>query len=251
MAEVIEFKQGGYRYIKGVFQYSAGVAAQPGYDIERVRLPHPLPLAEGFAAAAAFLTAAGRPLTAFCACELRSPAPFSEAGFTDFNKQYVTTLEIWGLYKDGINPVARTNVCPVYNAPEAPAMHAFSVTVPATAPARGTFIVAGGGEAQEGRANYRDTVVRLGDTSLEGMRDKVRYVAAEMERRLAALGFNWADAVSVQAYTMHDIGALMGEELIRRCGTDSIAWHFCRPPIINLEYEMDVRGAAREIVFQG
>jgi len=251
MAEVIAFNPGGYRYIKGVFQYSAGVAAQPGYEIERVRLARPLPLAAGFAAAEAYMKAAGRPTTAFCACELRSPAPFSETGFQDFNKQYVTTLENWGLYKDGINPVARTNVCPAYAPPAAPAMHAFSVTVPAKPGARASFIIAGGGEAQEGRANYRDTVVRLGDTSLNGMRDKLRYVVAEMEQRLAALGFNWADAVSVQAYTVHDIGAIMGEELIRRCGTDGIAWHFCRPPIVNLEYEMDVRGAAREIVIGG
>jgi len=250
MADIIDFPQGGYRYIKGVFQYSAGVAAQPGFEIERVRLPHPLPLAEGFAAAERYMKAVGRPTTSFCACELRSPAPFSETGFQDFNKQYVATLEQWGLYKDGINPVARTNVCPVVGAPAVPVLHAFSITTP-TQSKRPSFIIAGGGEAQEGRANYHDTIVRLGDTSLEGMRDKVRYVAAEMERRLAALGFGWADAISVQAYTMHDIGPLMIDELVRRCSTDCISWHLCRPPIVNLEYEMDVRGAAREVVFQG
>jgi hypothetical protein len=250
MAEVIAFAPGGYRYIKGVFQYSAGVAAEPGYEIERVRMPHPRPLAEGFAAAAAWIKAAGRPLTSFCACELRSPAPFSETGFTDFNRQYVTTLQQWGIYKDDINPVARTNVCPVYAPPSVPSMHAFSFTVPAALARRKTFIIAGGGEAKEGRPNYRDTIVRLGDTSPEGMRDKVRYVASEMEARLAALGFCWADAISVQAYTMHDLGPLLGEELVRRCGTDAIDWNFCRPPIVNLEYEMDVRGAAREAVLQ-
>ena len=37
MAEVISFAAGGYRYVKGVFQYSAGVAAEPGFEIERVR----------------------------------------------------------------------------------------------------------------------------------------------------------------------------------------------------------------------
>ena len=29
------FQAGGYRYIKAVFQYSGGVAAEPGYEIER------------------------------------------------------------------------------------------------------------------------------------------------------------------------------------------------------------------------
>ncbi len=35
------------------------------------------------------LKAAGRPLTAFAACELRSPAPFTEGGFRAFNETYV------------------------------------------------------------------------------------------------------------------------------------------------------------------
>jgi hypothetical protein len=69
MAEVITFAPGGYRYIKGPFQYSAGVAAEPGFEIERVHYIKPLRLAEGFAAIEAHLAAAGRPLTSFCACE--------------------------------------------------------------------------------------------------------------------------------------------------------------------------------------
>ena len=32
----IEFAPGGYRFIPGVFQYSAGVAALPGFRIERI-----------------------------------------------------------------------------------------------------------------------------------------------------------------------------------------------------------------------
>jgi hypothetical protein len=128
-------------------------------------------------------------------------------------------------------------------------MYAFSYTVPAKQATRRSFIIAGGGEAQEGRASYRETIVRLGDTSAAGMREKLRYVVGEMERRLSALGFGWADAISTQAYTVHDIGALVGEEIVRRgAANGGLAWHFCRPPIVDLEYEMDVRGAAREIV---
>ena len=37
MAEVIAFPAGGYRFIKGPFQYSAGVAADAGFEIERAR----------------------------------------------------------------------------------------------------------------------------------------------------------------------------------------------------------------------
>jgi hypothetical protein len=248
MAEVPVFTAGGYRYIKAVFQYSGGVAAESGYEIERARFPRPLPLAEGLAAAEAYLKSIGRPATAFAACELRSPAPFTEQGFFEFNKVYVGTLERWGIYRNGENPVARTNVCPEYHKPGAPSLYAFSYTVPTDKKA-GTFIVAGGGEAKEGNKTYRETIVSLGDASPAGMRAKVRYVVAEMEARLAALGFTWADAMSTQAYTVHDIGALVGPEIAARgAAQGGLAWHYCRPPIVDLEFEMDVRGAVRELV---
>lgn len=93
MSDVIAFKEGGYRYLKAVFQYSSGVAAEPGFAIERARLAKPLPLAEGFALVEKYLAGLGRPSTAFAACELRSAAPFTEQGFIDFNREYVKTLE--------------------------------------------------------------------------------------------------------------------------------------------------------------
>jgi len=249
MPQLPVFRAGGYRYIKAVFQYSGGVAAEPGFEIVRARLAKPVALADGFKAVEAQLKAAGRPLTAFCACELRSPAPFTEQGFLEFNKGYAATLERWGICKDGVNPVARTNVCPLFEPPAAPSLYAFSYTVAGAPGARGTFIVAGGGEAPEGKANYRDFIVRRGDTSPAGLREKVRYVVAEMERRLAALGFSWRDAIATQAYTVHDIGALVEAEIVRRgAAAGGLEWHHARPPIVDVDYEMDVRGAAREIV---
>jgi hypothetical protein len=247
LAEVIVFEPGGYRYIKGVFQYSAGVAAESGFAIVRARLSRPLPLIDGFALIESHLASIGRPTTAFCACELRSPEPFSEQGFVEFNRQYVQTLERWGLYREGENPVARTNVCPEFDRPAGPSLHAISYTVASDA-ARGSFIIAGGGEAKEGAGDYRDSTVRLGDTSLDGLREKTRYVMSEMERRLAALGFGWGNAVSTQAYTVHDIGPLVREEIVARGVTSGLTWHVCRPPVVDLEYEMDVRGSAMEIV---
>jgi hypothetical protein len=249
MSQLPVFREGGYRFIKAVFQYSGGVAAEPGFEIVRARLAQPLALEQGFEAMEAHLKAAGRPLAAFCACELRSPAPFTEQGFLEFNKIYAGTLQRWGLYKDGLNPVARTNVCPAFEPPAKPSLYAYSYTVPARAGARGSFIVAGGGEAPEGKANYRDFIVRRGDTSPEGLREKVRTVVLEMERRLAALGFSWQDAISTQAYTVHDIGPLVEAEIVRRgAAAGGLAWHYTRPPIVDLDFEMDVRGAAREIV---
>jgi hypothetical protein len=253
MAEMPVFEAGGYRYIKAVFQYSGGVAAEPGYEIERARLAKPLPLHDAYRAVEAHLKSIGRPNTAFAACELRSPEPFTDQGFYEFNKTYVTTLERWGIYRSSdhpINPVARTNVCPVYDKPAVPVMYAFSYTVRSSKSAlRGSFILSGSGDAGASGNSYQERIVRLHDTSPEGLREKVRFVVAEMERRLGLLGFSWKDAVSTQAYTVQNIGHLVGEELAARgaCG-GGLAWYYARPPVVGLEYEMDVRGAARELV---
>ncbi len=248
LADVISFGQGGYRYISGVFQYSAGVAAEPGFAIERARLARPVPLSEGFALVERHLAALGRPTTAFAACELRSPEPFSEAGFVAFNRTYVETLERWGLYSDGVNPVARTNVCPEYDKPAGPSLYAFSYTVPADGNGAG-FIVAGGGEASEGPGDYRDRIVRLGDLSPAGLRAKTRYVIEAMSGRLGALGFDWADATVANAYTVHDIGPLVGV-LFAQPGLipNGLNLQFARPPVVDIEFEMDVHGPARQIV---
>jgi hypothetical protein len=246
--DVIVFKEGGYRYIKAGFQFSSGVAAEAGFEIERARLARPLPLAAGFAAVEAHLAALGRRSTAFAACELRSAEPFTERGFEDFNRVYVKTLARWGIFRNEVNPVARTNVCPGYDKPREPVLYAFSYTVPAQS-RRGSFIVAGGAEVRGGPEGYAARTVRYGDTSADALREKLRFVVELMEQRLKALGFSWQDAVSTQAYTVHDIGALVGPEIAARgAAAGGLAWHIARPPVIGLEFEMDVRGAAREVV---
>jgi hypothetical protein len=248
MADVIVFKEGGYRYIKAGFQFSSGVAADAGFELERARLARPLPLAAGFAAVEAHRSALGRPSTAFAACELRSAEPFTEQGFNDFNREYVKTLARWGIFRNDVNPVARTNVCPQYDKPREPVLYAFSYTVPIRS-RRGSFIIAGGAEVRGGVEGYAQRTVRYGDTSADAMRDKVRFVVDLMEQRLKALGFSWQDAVSTQAYTVHDIGALIGPAIAARgAAAGGLSWHLTRPPVQGLEFEMDVRGAAREIV---
>src|SRR5271169_2962167 len=167
MIETIEADNSGYRYMPGVSQYSCGIGAIAGFTIERVRFSNVVPLKQGFEKIAEIIKAAGRPLTAFGACELRSPAPFTEEGFKAFNEIYIKTLIEWGIMKDGVNPVARANVCPKIDPPSEPGFHAFSfTTVAANAPA--SFVVAGSGESLEGKANYRDHIVRIGDVSSEG-----------------------------------------------------------------------------------
>ena len=254
MADVSVFAAGAYRYIPAVFQYSGGVAAEAGYEIERARFAKPLALADAFVAVESYLKSIGRPTTAFAACELRSPEPFTEQGFHDFNAAYVVTLERWGIYQGGdqpVNPVARTNVCPMYDKPREPVMFAFSYTVPqkGAAKSRGSFITSGGGESRLSGKTHRERIVRVDDTSPEGLREKVEVVVTEMERRLKLLGFGWSDAVTTQAYTVQNIGHLVGECIAARGAcAGGLVWTYARPPVVGLEYEMDVRGAARELI---
>jgi hypothetical protein len=243
-----DFTDGGYRYIPAVFQYSGGVAALTGFRIQRIRFRRPVPLAEGFRQIERIIAEAGRPLTSFCACELRSPAPFTDEGFRAFNEVYVATLERWALYANGVNPVARSNVCPEIDPPGEPSFHAFSFTVEDDG-AGSSFVVAGSGEAQEGGATYSERTVRYGETTPEAMREKARFVLGEMERRLALLGFSWSDTTAAQVYTVHDIHPFLGDEIVRRGGGGGeLTWHFCRPPVRGLEYEMDCRSVETERV---
>src|SRR5882757_4437624 len=244
----VVFAAGGYRTIPAVFQYSGGVAAEPGFEIVRVRFHRPVPLTQGFARIEATIRTAGRPLTAFCACELRSPAPFTEGGFRAFNEIYAGTLRQWGVMQGDANPVARSNVCPEIDPPGEPSFHAFCFTVAATG-AMPTFVVAGSGEATEGKGNYRDHTVRPGETSPDAIAEKAVYVLGEMERRLSALGFGWRDTTGCQVYTVHDLHPFLANEIVRRGAAHAgLTWHFDRPPVRGLEYEMDCRGVISESV---
>ena len=241
MIASIEAPDGGYRFMPGVSQYSCGIAALDGFAVERVRFANPVPLKAGFETIAAFLKGARRPLTAFAACELRSPAPFTEEGFKAFNEIYIQTLIAWGVMKDGVNPVARSNVCPKLAPPAAPSFHAFSYTVPAPGAPK-SFVIAGSGESVEGKANYRDYIVRAGDTGPAGMLAKAKFVLDEMERRMSAFGGDWSQTTAVQLYTVHDIYSCLEGELGRRgVLRNGLTWHFNRPPVVGLDYEMDCR----------
>lgn len=249
MSKTMEAK-GGYDFIPGVSQYSAGVAARPGMRLERVRFSRPVPLREGFTRIERFITDQGRPLTSFCACELRSPAPFTESGFKAFNEVYTGVLSSWGVLDGGLNPVSRANVCPEIAPPAEPSFHAFTFTTIAE-DAPPSFVIAGSGEAPEGKGNYADHIIRRGDVSEDGLREKARWVLEEMERRMAAFSATWKQTTATQLYTVHNIYPFLADELVRRGAAHSgLTWHFNRPPVRELEYEMDCRAVHVEHVIE-
>jgi hypothetical protein len=118
------------------------------FAIERARFAVPVPLAEGFRFIAAYLDRLDRPRTAFCACELRSPKPFTFEGFAEFNRGYVAVLEEWG-FSAKREPGCALERSAVIDPPREPCFHAFSYTSRAST-ASPTFVVAGSGEWPEG-----------------------------------------------------------------------------------------------------
>ena len=245
-----DFAAGNYSFIPAVFQYSSGVAAHPDFEIERVRFDEPVPLADGFALIARYIEGADRPLTSFCACELRSPAAVDEAGFRRFNEHYVRTLVDWGIF-DGVgtdNPVARSNVCPEMDPPSEPSFYAFSLTRPRLG-AGPSFVIAGGAESREGPGSYPERIVRYRETTPDAIGEKVSFTVGAMEARMAAFGHGWKDTTATQVYTVHDFHSVVVETLVSRGAARSgLTWHFARPPVVDLEFEMDCRRVMRETV---
>jgi len=110
-------------------------------------------------------------------------------------------------------------------------------------------VIAGSAEAREGGASYSERTVRYGETSAEAMREKARYVLGELERRLAVFGLGWADSTATQVYTVHDLYPFLADEIVRRgAARAGLTWHYARPPVQGLEYEMDCRAVGRETV---
>jgi hypothetical protein len=245
--------RGDYSFLKGISPYSAGVAALKGFAIEHVRLSRPVPWKKGFALIEQRLRAARRPRQALCAIALRSPKPFSFAGFDGFNAGYVDMLRSWDILLDGgVNPVARTNVAPELDPPAEPSLYSFAYTVKADdTPA--SFVVAGAGELPEGSLDPHD-VIHMGETSREAIAAKARFVLGLMDGRLRGLGAGWNNVTVTNIYSVHDVNAVLAAEILPRIGAaglHGVTWHYPRPPIVSIEFEMDLRGCPRDTVISG
>jgi hypothetical protein len=241
--------EGDYRFLPGIAPYSCGVVSKPGFEIVHAVLDVPLPYRDGMDKIAGFLRSVNRPLAALCAVELRSPAPFSFEGFAALNAEYASILKNWGVFVDGLNPVARTNVAPIYGAPKEVVVHGFSFTRPTTAHVHRTFVVAGGGELPEGKLDAESIVAR-GDLSEDGLQRKAAFVIGLMRDRLRALGGDWSTVTATNVYTRHSMDGIVREVLSTELGAawqHGLRWHLTDPPVREIEYEMDLRGVANEL----
>ncbi len=246
---LIDHPTGNYRFLPGIAPYSCGVVSSPGFEIVQVTFQQPPAYRLGFEQIAQWLTANGRPKTALCAIALRSPRPFTFPGFAEFNAEYAEILKRWGVFVEGVNPVARTNVAPVVGPPSEPVLYGFSYTQPCPADWPATFVVAGAGELPEGVLE-RAGIVALGDVSASGVATKARFVMDLMESRLHGLGVDWPQVTVANVYTTHSVTPLLPEILLHRMASAAmhgIHWHYTQPPIEEIEYEMDLRGTRAEL----
>nr|WP_255604533.1 RidA family protein [Oscillochloris sp. ZM17-4] len=223
--------------------FSEGTVAMPGFEIVRATLQRPLPYREGFALIDQHLAGLGRPIAALAAVELRAPAPFTMAGFGIFNAGYQEQILARDLLVGGLNPVARTNVAPAIRPPAEPALYAFSYAVPGDSVGP-SFVSAGAGELVGG------AIIREGDTSPDGMREKARVVMGMITERMAGMGAALDDVTAVSVYSVFSPFDFLADTVLSPLGPAAIhafQWYYSRPPVLGLEFEMDLRGVRQEI----
>jgi hypothetical protein len=247
---LIPHPSGSYQFLQGIDPYSCGVVAEAGYEIVHATLARHLPWREGCDWVTSYLQRLGLERSALCAMELRSPAPFSLQGFIDFNNEYCALLKSWDLYVGDLNPLARTNVVPAHHPPEVPSLHAFSYVIPHRDIQRPTLIVAGAGELREGVLDSAG-IIRPGDTSPAAIHEKAAHVMQVMCDRLQALGGEWNLINDVDIYTVHPLDEILGQVILPAIGparARGTRWIYSRPPVIDIEFEMDLHGVVTDKV---
>ena len=82
-----------------------------------------------------------------------------------------------------------------------------------------------------------------------GLREKTRFVLQLMRQRLLGLGLNWSAVSQVDIYTPHRLDEILSEAILPNIGEAAIHgvhWHFSRPPIAEIEFDMDLRAVVSE-----
>lgn len=242
---------GHFHFLKGIDPYSCGVVADPGHEIVFATFRDAPIWRRGFELIDAHLREQNRDRAALCSIQLRCPQPYPLDGFVAFNDEYQQVLADWDLLREGLNPLSRTNVAPAYAPPAETLMHAFAYTMPASVPnLPASLVIAGAGELRDG-VLVAEGIVRRGDTSAEAMHEKAVYVMKVMEERLDGLGARWDLLNQINVYTVHPLEGLIEGAVLNRLGPArrmGIHWHHTRPPVQEIEFEMDMRGVHRELI---
>jgi hypothetical protein len=71
-----------------------------------------------------------------------------------------------------------------------------------------------------------------------------------MQARLSGLKATWADVTAVDVYTVHPLQSFLEETILghmAEAAIHGVRWCYGRPPIVGVEFEMDMRGVYRDI----
>ncbi len=241
-----------YSFLEGIAPYSCGAIADDGHEIIHAKLEQPLPWDHGMEGIARYLNNQRLAVSALCGVELRCPSPYTMDGFIGFNRAYGDVLSKMGLLLAGVNPIARTNVAPVANAPQSPQLVGFSYVAPIERQVREshfrTFIVAGAGELVDGKLESEGIICR-GQTDSTALKTKAVFVAKIMQERVLGLGASMECISRINLYTAHSIGSEIWECIVERLPmADALGchWYYTRPPVREIEFEMDLRGVTNE-----
>ena len=240
MAATVEFSAGGYSFIPGVFQYSAGVGALAGYTDPARAFPRAPAAARRVGPYRAFHTGSGpaadrvlRVRTAVAGAVHRGRV---FAPSTDLCRE----LQKWGVLT-ARSIRSRAAMCaPSSTRPPSPRFHAFCFTSPAR-DAAPSFVIAGSGEARKGDGEATRPHRPPRRTSADGMREKAASCSARWSGgwpRSACPGPTPPRRRSIPCTTSIRFSPTSS------CGAappSGLTWHYARPPVRDLEYEMDCR----------
>ena len=79
---------------------------------------------------------------------------------------------------------------------------------------------------------------------------KAETVVGLMQRRLRALGGTVGMLSTINVYTAFPVASLLDQIVIPELASEgdrNIRCHHTRPPIVDIEFEMDLRGVAEEV----
>ncbi len=248
MTNLVPHPSGAFAFLPASTTFSNGLVVAPDHRLADWEFVEPLPLRPAFDRVAAELEQRGLTWTALAGVELRSPAPFTPAGFAEFNGEYTRLLAEYYPLPDGtLPPYTRTNVAPVVAHVAEPSVRLVHIVEPNPG-AHGDFVVSGAAEVTG--APSPETTIAFGDTSPAGMRAKADFVIAELAARVAGLGVPIDTVRTIDVYTAATLEWLETVIASTFVGASRHGVHrwIAHPPVTDLAFEMGCKRVSNRVI---
>ncbi len=240
---------GGYRFLPGIAPYSCGVVSAPGFEIVHVTLHRPVPYRRGFEVIERHLASEGRPRAALCGVELRSPVPVQLRGLRRVQRRVCP-------HPGGLGPVRRGREPgrPHQRRPRGrSARRAGAVRVLVFEALRP--VAAADLRRRRGGGTARGRPGRRGDRPCRGHFAGRHRRQGDVRHGPHGAPTAWARRRLARRHRHRHLHrppdravAPRGHPGTGRPGGHArIRWFYSRPPIVGIEYEMDLRGVRTEL----